>query len=209
MAKTFDLHIHTRRHSPDSEIDPIALLRRAREIGLGGVVITEHDWLWTPEELDELQAWVPEVRVFAGIEVTCAEGHFLAYGVTDPFRVPKGIGVRELCQEVHRQGGAVVAAHPFRWDQPFDRIVASVQPELDGLEVMSNNMDAQCRQRAEAVRRQRGWRGLGCSDAHREETVGCCFTEFPQPVRDMRDLIEALRSGSLQAVERLPVRSFS
>lgn len=202
MPTTFDLHIHTNRHSPDSAIDPVALLRRAQFLGLSGVVITEHDWLWTPEEIDELQACVPEVHVFAGIEVSCAEGHFLVYGVTDPFRVPKGIGVRDLCEEVHRQGGAVVAAHPFRWDQPFDAIIHEVQPDLDGLEVMSSNMDEFCRTRAASIRVQRRWSGVGSSDAHREETVGCCYTEFPQAIRDVRDLVEALRSGSAVARER-------
>ena len=52
----FDLHMHTTRHSPDSFMDPFALVHRARQIGLEGVVITEHDWLWTEEELDELRA---------------------------------------------------------------------------------------------------------------------------------------------------------
>jgi predicted metal-dependent phosphoesterase TrpH len=202
MTATFDLHIHTRRHSPDSDIDPVALLRRAASLGLSGVVITEHDWLWTPEEIAQLQAEHPGVRVFAGIEVTCQEGHFLVYGVHDPFRLPKGIGVRELCLEVHRQGGAVVAAHPFRWGQPFDAILAQTQPDLDGLEVMSHNMDAEARRRAEEICRQRRWSRLGCSDAHQEEVVGCCYTRFPQPIRDVKDLVEALRSHTVEAVER-------
>ena len=42
----FDLHMHTRRYSPDSVIDPFDLVRRAQEIGLDGIVITEHDCLW-------------------------------------------------------------------------------------------------------------------------------------------------------------------
>ena len=29
----FDLHMHTTRHSPDSQMDPLDLLRRAGEIG--------------------------------------------------------------------------------------------------------------------------------------------------------------------------------
>ena len=52
----FDLHMHTTRHSPDSEMDPFALVRRAQQLGLDGVVITEHDWLWTEPELEELRA---------------------------------------------------------------------------------------------------------------------------------------------------------
>src|SRR5947209_3806985 len=147
----FDLHMHTTRHSPDSHMDPNVLVRRARQIGLDGVVITEHDWLWTEDELRELRAVEPGLVVLAGVEVSCREGHFLAYGVTNPFAVPRGIGVAALCKEVHAQGGVVVAAHPYRWGQPFDRILEKERPELDGLELMSSNMDADCRRRAAAV----------------------------------------------------------
>ena len=37
----FDMHIHTTLHSPDSSMEPVNLVRRAREIGLDGVVITD------------------------------------------------------------------------------------------------------------------------------------------------------------------------
>jgi predicted metal-dependent phosphoesterase TrpH len=204
VPTAFDLHIHTSRHSPDSIIEPLALVRRARQLGLQGVVITEHDWLWTPAELDELRAAVPGLLVFAGIEVTAHEGHFLVHGVTNPFAVPRGIGLVALCREVHRQGGAVIAAHPYRWGQPFDDILAELQPPLDGLELMTNNMDADSRRRAAAVRAARGWTGLGSSDAHQEDVVGVCYTEFPHPIRDQRDLIEALRSGLAVARARTP-----
>src|SRR5262245_35574318 len=190
----FDLHMHTTRHSPDSQIDPFALLRRAREVGLDGVVITEHDWLWTEEELDELRAAAEGLVVLAGIEVSAEQGHFLVYGVHDPFAVPRGIDVAELCREVHRQGGAVVAAHPFRWGQRFDEILRDDRPELDGLELMTKNMDAGCRRRAAEIHASRPLAGLGSSDAHREPELGFCYTDFGQVVRDMRDLVEAIRS---------------
>src|SRR5262249_40692563 len=114
-----DMHLHTTRHSPDSQMEPAALLRRAREIGLDGFVITEHDWLWTEPELDELRAEAPDLLILSGIEVSSYEGHVLVYGVTNPFAVPRGIRMAELCREVHRQGGVTVAAHPFRWGQKF------------------------------------------------------------------------------------------
>src|SRR5262247_3997074 len=119
----FDLHLHTSRHSPDSRMEPSAMCRRAREVGLDGVVITEHDWLWTEEELQELRAAAPDLIVLAGIEVSSRQGHILVYGVHDPFALPRGIGVAALCKEAHRQGGVAVAAHPFRWGQPFADIL--------------------------------------------------------------------------------------
>ena len=198
----FDLHLHTSRHSPDSIMSPQMMVRRAREIGLDGVVITEHDWLWTEDELDELRAKADGLVVLAGVEVSAKQGHFLAYGVTDPFTVPNGIGVAELCREVHRQGGAVVAAHPYRWNQPFDDILMTERPDLDGLELMSNNMDGDLRRRAAALHGRLKLAGLGNSDAHRVETLGCCYTEFAVPVRDMRDLVEAIRGGKTAPFER-------
>jgi predicted metal-dependent phosphoesterase TrpH len=199
----FDLHMHTTRHSPDSFMVPEMMLRRAQEIGLDGVVITEHDWLWTEEELAELRAAAPRLIVLAGIEVGAKEGHFLVYGVSDPFAFPIGIGVAELCREVHRQGGAVVAAHPYRWNQPFDDIFATERPELDGLELMSNNMDGELRRKAAALNGRLRLAGLGNSDAHRVETLGCCYTEFPDSVRDVRDLVEAIRDRRTTAVDRV------
>ncbi len=201
----FDLHMHTTRHSPDSAMDPLTLVRRAREVGLNGVVITEHDWLWTEAELDELRAEAPGLVVLAGIEVSAKQGHFLVYGVRDPFAVARGIDVTELCREVHRQGGAVVAAHPFRWGQPFLEILAERRPELDGLELMTSNMDPDCRRRALEVQRQHPLAGLGSSDAHHEHTLGCCYTEFHVPVRNLAELVAAIRGRRSTACERIPL----
>jgi predicted metal-dependent phosphoesterase TrpH len=200
----FDLHLHTTRHSPDSFMDPLAMLRRARAVGLDGVVITEHDWLWTDAELQELRQSAQGLVVLAGIEISAREGHFLVYGVTDPFRVPRGIGVAELCQEVHRQGGAVVAAHPFRWGQPFADMLRREEPDLDGLELMTRNMDDDCRRRAAEIQRKQPLAGLGSSDAHDEETLGFCYTEFPDRIRTMPDLVAAIRARRLTAHERTP-----
>jgi predicted metal-dependent phosphoesterase TrpH len=198
----FDLHMHTTRHSPDSSMDPFVLCRRAQELGLDGVVITEHDWLWTEAELEQLRALHPGLVVLAGIEVTAREGHFLVYGVTDPFAVPRGIGVADLCREAHRQGGAVVAAHPFRWGQPFDDILREEKPELDGLELMTSNMDADCRRRAAEVQARHPLAGLGSSDAHHEDTLGFCYTDFDGTIRTMPDLVQAIRGRRAVAHER-------
>jgi predicted metal-dependent phosphoesterase TrpH len=199
----FDLHMHTTRHSPDSQMDPFVLVRRAAERGLDGVVITEHDWLWTEEELAELRSVAPGLVVLAGIEVTSQDGHVLVYGVHDPFALPKGISMAELCRAVHAQGGAAVAAHPFRWGQPFDEILRDERPELDGVELMTNNMDAECRRRAAEVFQQYDFAGLGSSDAHDEDVLGVCYTEFAAPIRSGRDLAEAIRGRQATARDRL------
>ena len=198
----FDLHMHTTRHSPDSFMDPLVMVRRAREIGLDGVVITEHDWLWTEDELDELRAAGPGLVVLAGVEVSTRQGHFLAYGVRDPSAIPRQIGVAELCCEMHRQGGAVVAAHPFRWGQRFADVLRHDRPELDGMELRTNNMDADCRRRAAEVFASHRLAGLGSSDAHSEDVLGVCYTAFAADIRNGCDLVRAIRERRATAHDR-------
>jgi predicted metal-dependent phosphoesterase TrpH len=191
----FDLHMHTRRYSPDSEIDPFDLVRRAREVGLDGIVITEHDRLWPERELEELRRAAPGLVVLGGVEVSGRGGDLLCYGVTNLFELRPGMPWGELCREVDRQGGATVAAHPYRWGQDFDGLLASERPELTGLEMMSNNMDPDLRRRAAAfLAANLSYATLGNSDAHELDVLGACYTEFDAVIRTSADLVAAIRS---------------
>jgi predicted metal-dependent phosphoesterase TrpH len=190
----FDLHMHTRRYSPDSEIDPFDLVRRAQEIGLDGIVITDHDRLWPEDELDELRRAAPGLVVLGGVEVSGRNGDLLCYGVRDLTNLGRGMRWGDLCREVARQGGATVAAHPYRWGQDFDRLIADERPELTGLEMMSNNMDPEVRRRAaDFLDRHRGYSTLGNSDAHELPVVGVCYTDFDANIRTSADLVRAIR----------------
>lgn len=198
----FDLHLHTRRHSPDSITDPFDLLRSARRAGLDGVVLTEHDYLWPEEELDELRAYDPGLVILGGMEVTGRGGDVLVYGITDATPFYRGMSWPELVTEVHRQGGAAVAAHPNRWGQPFERLLAETGVEFDGIEVMSNNMDDELREKAaELLTKFPQFAQLGNSDSHDPATVGCCYTDFDATIRTTADLVEAIRANKGKAKE--------
>jgi predicted metal-dependent phosphoesterase TrpH len=139
--------------------------------------------------------------ILAGIEVTGRGGDVLCYGVTDPFAVPRGTPWPELCRAVHAQGGVAVAAHPNRWEQPFEKIVREQRPELDGIEVMSKNMDADLRKRAaELLVKFPHFAQLGNSDSHEQATVGCCYTDFNATIRTTADLVTAIRGKKGKAV---------
>lgn len=191
----FDLHMHTARHSPDADSDPFELVQAAIKAGLDGIVITEHDYLWTEDELEELRESAPGFVILAGVEVTGRGGDVLCYGLTDPFALPKGIEWSKLTREVHKQGGACVAAHPNRWGQPFEKLLRDEKPEFDGIEVMSNNMDPDLRLRAaELLTKYPHFAQLGNSDSHQPNTVGCCCTDFDAVIRTNADLVTAIRA---------------
>jgi predicted metal-dependent phosphoesterase TrpH len=193
MAK-IDHHLHTTRHSPDSIIEPRVLVERAKAAGLDAVVITEHDKQWSPAELLEINAQSDGLLVLSGVEVSAREGHFLVYGLPDLTGVEPGITLGELIQVVQARGAAIVAAHPFRWDQDFAAILADHAEGLDALELVSNNVSRDTRAKTQAMLDQYRLGATGSSDGHDPEAVGCYYTEFPGEIRSMSDFVAAIRS---------------
>ncbi len=128
-----------------------------------------------------------------GAEISAFEGHFLVYGLPTLDLVPPGIRVAELVRVVRQHDAAIVAAHPYRWDQAFDDIVAEHGPVFDALELVSNNVCRKNRSRTEALLRAHGMGATGSSDAHELATVGCYFSEFDVPIDSMADFVAAIR----------------
>ena len=48
-----DIHLHTYRYSPCSWMSPEELIFRAEEVGLDGIVITEHNKVWRKDEIKD------------------------------------------------------------------------------------------------------------------------------------------------------------
>ena len=193
----FDHHLHTSRHSPDSVLDPEELIARAREVGLDGVVITEHDYQWRPDELADLAGRAKGLVVLSGVEVSAREGHFLVYGLPDLDEVSPGITLTELIPLIRRHGAAIVAAHPFRWDSDFGALVRRHGPAFDALELVSNNIVPEARIKAARLLDEHPTMGAtGSSDGHDREVVGCYFTEFPGPIATIADFVLALHARS-------------
>lgn len=197
-----DHHLHTTQHSDDSVTSPRELIAAARAAGLDGVVITDHDELWEPDELADLQAQAPDLVILAGVEIAAREGHFLVYGLDSLKEVPPGVRLADLLAVAHAHNAAVVAAHPYRWNQPFDAIAETYGSALRGLELVSNNVTPDTRRQTEAALALHGLRATGSSDAHEPAVVGCYATEFEATIRTISDFVEALRGGRFRPVHR-------
>ena len=125
-----------------------------REIGLDGLVITEHDYQWEAGRAGRAGGAGGPLRVFSGAEISAREGHFLVYGLPSLDEVPPGISAARSCS---KSSAAMTPPSsppiPFRWDQPFDAIVAEHGPAFDALELVSNNVTPETRSKTEALLR--------------------------------------------------------
>lgn len=189
-----DLHVHTRRYSPCAEgLDPAALPGIMRARGLAGLVISEHDAVWSAAELGALRAALgPGQRVYAGVEVTTREGHLVVIGLADLGGIRRGIAGAALVERALREGAAVILAHPQRGRAgPYEHVL----PGLHAIEVRSTSTLGDHAARAAALARTLGLPAVAGSDAHALEQVGAVATAFHRLPEDETALAAMIRSG--------------
>ncbi|MCR8635020.1 CehA/McbA family metallohydrolase [Paenibacillus radicis (ex Xue et al. 2023)] len=137
----FELHCHT-FHS-DGKQSLAELVSAAHALGLRGVALTDHNTMTGLANREQIVA-ESGVEVIPGLEWTTFFGHMLTLGIQEyvdwrnlsPFHIHRGI------DGVHRQGGLVGVAHPFRVGSPmctgcFWEFEVSDWNEVDYIEVWS------------------------------------------------------------------------
>lgn len=197
-----DLHVHTSPRSPCSQIDPASLVTEARRLGLDGLCLTEHQSLWTPEEVAELTR-ESGVKIFRGNEITTNQGDMLVFG----FGVDiKGVvTIQELREKVQACSGFMIAAHPFRGFKTFG--IGQLQMTIDhackrkafsfvdGVEVRNGKVTEQENEMALHVSERLNLPGTAGSDAHRIQELGTWITDFERDIQSELDLVQELRAG--------------
>jgi len=193
-----DPHVHSEA-SYDGH-DPVELLlEQAAEIGLDGIVVTDHDVIYESLRAAEL---APEYGLLGipGVEVSTEVGHLLAIGVTEmpPRRAP----LDETVGWVRDHGGVAVVPHPFqrsRHGVPRRHLV-----DCDAIEVFNSWLFTGFRnRRARRFAAEHGYPALAASDAHSVPHVGRAYTELvvsdiDRAVLDGETVLDALRNGEMR-----------
>lgn len=192
-----DLHIHT-IYSYDGTATIPAVLRRAKEIGLNVIAITDHDEIAGALEAKKLASHYG-VEVIPGSEITTAEGDLLALDITK--KIQPGLSLIETLLRVKEQGGVAIAAHPMAGGMgmksltPASILKALKQPTarnaLIGIETYNGTaIDRVSNHAARLFAQGLNIAHTGNSDAHVIDTIGFGATEFPGT--STADLLKAL-----------------
>ncbi|MBU4262469.1 MAG: PHP domain-containing protein [Proteobacteria bacterium] len=187
----FDLHVHT-NISPCSQLPLEDIIVQAKERGLSGVCITDHD---TMDIRHFLQEGMQDngLCVIFGMEYATSEGDFLLFGPYEQLQT--GLAAPELLRHVEQTGGVAVAAHPFRSNRPtreylVDHGLCSIVEGINGRNHQHENDSVG------TWRERYGVKQVGGSDAHTLGELGLVTTRFPHPIRNRAELIQALKNGS-------------
>ena len=212
-----DLHVHTVKGGPDSNLSPEQLVAEARRVGLDGVCLSEHGGGWDRSEFDRFAEKHPDVTLLRGLEVDTELGHIVTFGL--PGYISGIHRIDNLRKAIDDVNGFMIAVHPFRrfFDKPplfksllfkqpvpLDEAVKHRIFELtDAVEVVNGACTQKENEHALRTARILDMTHTGGSDAHSTHGMGCGATVFNADIRTVQDLIEELRSGRYHATDGL------
>jgi predicted metal-dependent phosphoesterase TrpH len=180
-----DLHLHTSFSdgwpSPQEVVDHVTAAT-----DLDVVAVTDHDTIEGALRAADYSARTAGVPVIVGEEVSSRQGHIL--GLFLERRVRPGMSAAATVDEIHRQGGIAIAAHPFwRTERMAERFRGPVhglgwlaaELDFDAVEVENSTpglglANLLARRLAEGS----GQACVGGSDAHILEAIGKSATGF-------------------------------
>ena len=188
-----DFHTHSSTWS-DGTLTPAGLLFEARRQGLDAIAITGHNQVLDGKMGRWLSARFGGPTVLTGEELHAPDHHVIAVGIER--YVDWSLPLEAQIDEIHRQGGIAIAAHPFRrFNRKFDD--ASVA-KLDGSEMchpaaywrLSRGEDLE----RFHMRAPDTLAAIGSSDFHGFGRVGMCRTYVFARDASAEAILEALRA---------------
>ncbi|MFC1858070.1 PHP-associated domain-containing protein [Thermodesulfobacteriota bacterium] len=196
-----DLHVHTFPASPCSSASEDQMIAEAKRIGLDAVCLTDHNYVWDPERVEDLSQ-KHGLLVLRGNEIITEQGDMLVFGMDEDI---KGIiKLADLKKKVAQADGFLIVAHPFRgfYVVGIGQVGLTVEKAMerplfkwvDAVEVLNGKVTEKENSFALTVARGIGLPATGGSDAHEVSEVGKYATRFFDSINNERDLIEALRN---------------
>ena len=168
-----DLHMHSSTWS-DGALTPWGLVLEAERQGLDAIAITGHNEVWDSKVGRWFSRLVGGPTVLTGQEILAPDHHVIAVGIDRV--VDSHLSVAAEIDEVHRQGGVAIAAHPLMEFWPaFD---AAALGRLDGAEICHPLIyrSADDQRTFEQFFARGSFAAIGSSDFHGLSRMGVCRT---------------------------------
>mgnify|MGYP001221830343 FL=1 len=205
-----DMHSHSvssddSRATVEQYLKWIQVLRKRGHV-VDGIVLTEHRKFDYDKDYSAL-ANQYDVVVLKGSELDTRYGHVLVYGVTEPLTKDIDFGnvamdTRELLKAARQHGAYAVPAHPGRFGIGLTEYIQQGETfdDVHIVERLNGGSRKGENERAWELCDDKGYLGVGGSDAHLTSHICTCLTRFDAKISNEADLVEALLSEQFQPV---------
>jgi predicted metal-dependent phosphoesterase TrpH len=186
-----DFHMHSSMWS-DGALTPWGLVLEAERQGLDTIAVTGHNEVFDARVARWFSRLVAGPTVLVGQEILAPRHHVIAVGIDRV--VDSRLGVGDEIEDVHRQGGAAIAAHPMTEFWPaYD---APALAALDGAEICHPEIfrAAENQRTFEAFAAKGSFAPIGSSDFHAFARLGTCRTFVFATDNSAASIVDALRA---------------
>jgi hypothetical protein len=192
-----DFHVHPFPLSW-STLAPWDIVLEAKRRGLDAVAIAGHNHVWVGQVGRWFSRLVGGPTVISSEEIHPPKGHIVALGIER--NVNWDQSSESMIDEVHRQGGVAIAAHPTRlsWARWPDAAVR----KLDGSEVFQpvTILAPDAGPEMREFHKRAGRAAIGSSDYHGLGPIGLCRTYVWARDNSEPAILEAIRAGRTEPV---------
>jgi predicted metal-dependent phosphoesterase TrpH len=188
-----DLHIHT-KYSQDSSINPKTLVNQlfAHE-SIKAVAVTDHNNMDGYDKVWEMAKPFKDILIVPGVEITTPVGDLLVLGVTG--LPPKPWNVECIIDFAKKNGGVVIAAHPYR---EYGLGSLAKNYEVDAIEVLNGGTPSHLNKLAENLAREMNAPGVAGTDAHNVDELWTVYTEV-QASLEVDEVLRSIKKGLVKA----------
>ena len=180
----YDLHIHT-NFSKCSRIKPEKLLKIAKERGLKGIAVTDHNTIKGGLAVSELNK-DKDFEVIVGAEMKTVDGEILGLYLNEEI---KSREMFAIIDEIKQQGGIAIIAHPTaRFRRSLNQPCMELKGRIHGIEAVNSRALPLENWKAQKIASKFKFGTTGGSDAHFYYEIGRGYTEFED---DLRHAIKA------------------
>lgn len=166
-----DIHIHS-NHS-DGLYSIKEIVKKAKEKGLDGIALTDHD---TVSGLEEARIFAEKMNfiVIPGIEVSAKEGHIIGLGISTKIR--KDMSAEKTIEHIHKQDGLAIASHPYGSIIHRNSVKDLIKKlNFDAVEVF-NSRNLNENKKAIKIATEENLVQVAGSDAHMLSEIGKAYT---------------------------------
>lgn len=212
----YETHAHTSETSKCSRLTSLELVRFYQSLGYAGLCITDHFFNGNTTVPPDL-SWRNRVELFCkGYENAFAEGNrigidvffgweysyhgsdFLTYGLNKDWLLDHEgllqLDVNEYCDLVHKCGGFIVHAHPFR-EANYIPMIHLLPRKVDAVEINNASMPDEVNERAEQYADSYGLLKSAGSDTHFYGKPRLSGLQLTRKLTGIEDMVSSIKSG--------------